>query len=164
MRFADLAVLMHGVPVSPTRRSMTISEHLHELLEHPNSYFNLLGAANVYWREKKWPEAIEFGLRALSACPNSFHATKVLVSAYAETDQYEDCYRYAKQLIQLGLPSWRKAKVIAGLLSLLALFPRGRSLHQRWTERWKLEESSDRAMLSFAEGFVRQHETPRASQ
>ena len=164
MRFADLAVLMQGVPVSPTKRSMAISEYLHELLEHPNSYFNLLGAANVYWREKKWPEAIEFASRALQTCPNSFHATKVLVSAYAETAQYENCYRYAKQLMQLGLPSWRKAKVIAGFLSLFTPLPRCRSLYQHWTERWKLEESSDRAMLSFAEGFVRQHETPRASQ
>lgn len=164
MRFADLAVLMQGVPVSVTQRSMTISEHLHELLEHPNSYFNLLGAANVYWREKKWPEAIEFASRALRACPNSFHATKVLVSSYAETAQHENCYLYARQLIQLGLPSWRKAKVIAGLLSLFALFPRGRSLYQHWTDRWKLEESSDRAMLLFAEGFVQQHETPRAGQ
>jgi tetratricopeptide (TPR) repeat protein len=163
MRFADLAVLMEGVPVSSTRRSMTISEHLHELLEQPNSYFNLLGAANVYWREKKWPEAIEFALRALRACPNSFHATKVLVSAYAETAQYEECHRYAKQLVQLGLPNWRKAKVIGWLLSLLALFPRGRSLRQHWAERWKLEESSDRAMFSFAKEFVQQHEKPRVN-
>lgn len=164
MRFADLAVLMQGVPVSPTRRNMTISEHLHELLEQPNSYFNLMGAANIYWREKNWPEAIEFALRALRACPNSFHATKILVSAYAETDQYENCYRYARQLVQLGLPNWRKAKAIAWLLSLRALFPRGRPLYQSWMERWKLEENSDRAMLSFAESFVRQHETPRASE
>lgn len=164
MRFADLAVLMQGVPVSPMQRNMTISEYLHELLEHPNSYLNLLGAANVYWREKKWPEAIEFASRALGVCPNSFHATKVLVSAYAETAQYEECYRYAKQLIQLGLPSWRKAKVIAWVWSVLALFQPGRTFYERWTERWKLEESSDRAIYTFAESFVRKHETPRASQ
>lgn len=162
MRFADLAVLMAGVPVSSARRSMTISEHLHELLEHPNSYFNLMGAANVYWREKKWLEAIEFALRAHQARPNSFHATKVLVSAYAETAQYESCYRYSKQLIGLGLPSWRKARVISWLLLLLAVLPRGRASYQHWIERWKLEESSDSAMLSFAENFVRQYENPSA--
>lgn len=142
---------------------MTVSEHLHELLEHPNSYFHLLGAANVYWRERRWSEAIEFASRALRASPNSFHATKILVSAYAETAQYDDCDRYARKLIQLGLPSWRKARGIAVFLSLLTIFPRGRSLYRRWKERLTLEENSDRSVLSFADGFVRQRETDNAA-
>lgn len=163
MRFDDLAVLMAGVSVSPTKRSMLISEHLHELLEHPNSYFNLMGAANAYWREKNWPEAIQFAMRALEVSPNSFYATKVLVSAYGEVGQHDHCYLYAKRLTTLGLPNWRKAKILAWLILLFVVFPRVRYLYDRWNERWKLEESSDRAMLSFAENFVSQYENPKSA-
>ena len=155
MRFDDFAVAMTAV--FPSGRNRVISEHLHELIDHPNSYYHLLSVADVYWRERDWSKVIEYAVPASTICPNSFRVTKMLVSAYGETAQYEECSRYARHLTLLGPPSWRTARVIDRVLRLLDIFPRGRLVHQRWTKRWRDEEASDRAMLEFSTRFIGQY-------
>ncbi|MDO8292318.1 MAG: hypothetical protein Q7T29_05585 [Gallionella sp.] len=155
MRFDDFAVAMTAV--FPSDLDRVASEHLHELIDHPNSYYHLLSVANVYWRERDWSKVIEYAVPASRICPDSFLVTKMLASAYGETDQYEECFRYARHLTMLELPSWRTARVIGRVLRLLAIFPRGRQVHRRWTNLWRNEEASDRAMLQFSTRFIGQN-------
>ncbi len=121
----------------------------------PASTFMLMLSADLHWRRKEWPAAIDMALRVLEKKPKDFHALSVVVTCYGHLQQFDDAYPYAKRLTAAAPPPWKTVKAILTLLTLFKLTTaKGRAGHRRTMLRCDQEAQADREALTWAQELI----------